>query len=69
VNRVRNANLKYAGLIFAIIGALIMIGVGFFFAWGVRSVSWFDTSLFEMVFILGVLFFGPGILTYIFVEE
>lgn len=65
----RNANLKYAGLICAIIGILILITVGFFYVWADWSTYWVDIDRYKLPFVVGLLLFGLGLLAYIFIEE
>jgi hypothetical protein len=69
VNKVRNANLKYAGIICAIIGLLILITVGFFYIWADWSTYWVDVDPYKMPFGVGALLLGLGSLAYIFIEE
>jgi hypothetical protein len=61
--------LKYAGIICAIIGLLILITVGFFYVWTDWSSSWFDVDVYKMPFGVGALLLGLGSLAYIFIEE
>lgn len=65
----RDANLKYAGLICAIIGILILITVGFFYVWADWSTYWVDIDIYKLPFVTGVLLLGLGLLAYIFIEE
>jgi hypothetical protein len=69
VREMRNATLKYAGIVCAIIGTLILITVGFFYVWADWATYWVDVDAYKMPFGVGLLLFGSGLLAYIFIEE
>ncbi len=65
----RNANVKYGGIIVAIIGFFILAILGFAYAWdGARNFP-YDMGDYTVHAIIGAILLVGGILTFIFVDE
>jgi len=67
----RNAKLKYSGVIMAIIGFLLVAFWGWMFAWfheRYQSTN-FDVFDYSYVLIIGMILLVSGILAYMLTEE
>lgn len=66
----RNAKLKYAGLIIAIIGIIILLFIGSIYRFHEVS-DWFNFDMddFTIPAIISVFLIIFGILAYVFIEE
>ena len=66
----RNSNVKYGGIIVAIVGFLVLAIIGFAYAWDeARNYSGVDMGDSTIHAIIGAMMLIGGILVYIFVDE
>ena len=66
----RNANVKYGGIIVAIIGFFILAFLGANYAWDeARNFTEIDMSDYTVHAVIGAILLIGGILTFAFVEE
>ena len=65
----RNSNVKYGGIIVAIVGFFVLAILGFAYAWDQARNFSYDVGDYSIYAIIGAIMLIGGILAYIFVEE
>lgn len=65
----RNSNVKYGGIVVAIVGLAILAFFGRAYAWDEARNYSYDVGDYKIYAIIGAIMLIGGILTYIFIEE